>query len=104
MGSIERMPLEALGELERAVRWRQNVCVVEESQGLLVRPEIRMQIAEGGRKRQGKESRHVNGQDREVRVGLSLACRVCASASAPVRVESAYWCGWHAALSCCENC
>ena len=31
VGSIERMPLEALVELERAVRWRQNVCVVEES-------------------------------------------------------------------------
>ena len=128
-----------------------------------------MQIAEGGRKRQGKESRHegialfatfslgdavrlrasrpdvhrltrvpkahkwhqgrslrdlaqcgqhglpansvisrrdVNGQDREVRIGLSLGLQGVHERlrSCPSRVESAYWCGWHAALSCCENC
>ena len=47
VGTIERMPLEALVQLERAVRWNQNVCIVEEGQGLLVRAEIRMQIAGG---------------------------------------------------------
>ena len=88
VGSIERMPLEALVELERAVRWRQNVCVVEESQGLLIRAEIRMQIAEGGRKRQGKESRH-EGIALFPTFSLGDAVRLRASRpDAPVRNET----------------
>ena len=53
LGTMQCMPLETLVKLEHAVRWSQDVCVVQKGQGLLIRAEVACRSRRAGARRRG---------------------------------------------------